>query len=75
MVIYGRKEENVAGSKAGASGKVVIFLPMCMYAATLSPLLNGMFALLEVGWFYKYIFIWRGFSRVEGQSNWGIKLV
>lgn len=43
-----QKKEKFAESKVGAFGKLVIF-PMCVYVATLLPLLNGMFALLGVG--------------------------
>ena len=44
-----QKKEKFAGSKVGAFGKLVIFSNTCVYVATLLPLLNGMFALLEVG--------------------------
>ena len=45
-----------------------------MYAATLLPLLNGMFALLEVGMVLQiYIYLeglLQGLGRITGESNW-----
>lgn len=70
MVIYGRKEENVAGSKIGAFGKVVIFPPQCICMQPPS-FLSWMECLLywKWTWFCKYIFIWRATPGLRGKGT------
>lgn len=68
MVIYGRQKRRKGLQDLGRYlWQTSRFFAVYVYAATILPFLNGMLALLEVGWLYKYILIHKDSSMAEGR--------